>query len=48
MKDYFTVMELADHFGVCAKTIYRRLWAGEIPGAYKIGQQWRIAKKSIA
>jgi len=46
MKDYFTVVELADHFGVCAKTIYRRLWAKGLP-AYKVGQQWRIAKKDI-
>ena len=27
MKDYFTVNELAEYFGVCLKTIYRRLWA---------------------
>ncbi len=44
MKDYFTVSQLAEHFRVCAKTIYRRLWAKGIP-AYKVGQQWRIAKK---
>jgi hypothetical protein len=48
MKDSFTVIvELAGHFGVNRKTVYRRLW-GAIPGAYKIGAQWRIAKRSIA
>ena len=46
MKDYFTVMELADHFGVNPKTIYRRFWAKGIP-AFKVGQQWRIAKRDI-
>ncbi len=46
MKDYFTVDELAIHFGVNPKTIYRRLWAKGIP-AYKVGQQWRIAKKDL-
>jgi excisionase family DNA binding protein len=46
MRDYFTVTELADHFGVSTKTIYRRLWAKGIP-AYKVGQQWRIARKDI-
>jgi excisionase family DNA binding protein len=46
MKDYFTVMELAEHFNVNPKTIYRRLWAKEIP-AYKVGRSWRIAKKDI-
>jgi excisionase family DNA binding protein len=46
MKDYFTVTELAEHFGLNPKTIYRRLWAKEIR-TYKVGQQWRIAKKDI-
>ena len=46
MKDYFTVNQLAEHFGVNPKTIYRRLWAKAIP-AYKVGQQWRIARKDI-
>jgi len=46
MKEYYTVTELADHFGVNPKTIYRRLWAKEIP-AFKVGNQWRIAKKDI-
>jgi len=46
-KDFYTVNELAEHFGVNPKTIYRRLWKGEIPGAFKVGVQWRIARKSI-
>ena len=46
MKDYFTVIELADHFGVNPKTIYRQLWAKVIP-AFKVGRAWRIAKKDI-
>ncbi len=46
MKDYFIVNQLAEHFGVNAKTIYRRLWAKGIP-AYKVGRVWRIAKKDI-
>jgi len=46
MKDYFTVAQLAEHFGVCAKTIYRRLWAKVIP-AYKVGRVRRISKKDI-
>jgi excisionase family DNA binding protein len=47
MKDYFTVNELAEHFGVSAKTVYRKLWKGDIPGVFKVGAQWRISKKSI-
>lgn len=46
MNDFFTVNELAKHFGFNPKTIYRRLWAKGIP-AYKVGAQWRIAKKDI-
>jgi excisionase family DNA binding protein len=45
-RDYFTVNELAEHFGVNPKTIYRRLWAKQIP-AYKVGRAWRIARKDI-
>ena len=44
--DFFTVNELARHFNVNPKTIYRRLWAKEIP-SYKVGWSWRIAKKDI-
>jgi excisionase family DNA binding protein len=46
MNDFFTVNQLAKYFGVNPKTIYRQLWAKVIP-AYKVGQQWRIAKKDI-
>ncbi len=46
MRDFFTVSELARHFGVNPKTIYRRLWAKGIP-AYKVGRRWRIARKDI-
>ncbi|MGA2465754.1 MAG: helix-turn-helix domain-containing protein [Thermodesulfobacteriota bacterium] len=46
MKDYYTVEELADHFRVNPKTIYRRVWAKAIP-AYKVGRAWRIAKKDL-
>lgn len=45
-KDHFTVIELASHFNVNPKTIYRRLWAKGIP-AFKVGRIWRIAKKDI-
>jgi hypothetical protein len=34
------------YFGVNPKTTNRRLWAKAIP-AYKVGQQWRIAKKDL-
>jgi len=46
MTDFFTVNELAEYFGVNPKTIYRRLWAKGIP-AFKVGRNWRIAKKDI-
>ncbi len=46
MKDFLIVNELAQYFGVNPKTIYRRLWAKVIP-AYKVGAQWRIAKRNL-
>ena len=45
-QDFFTVTELAKHFRVNPKTIYRRLWAKQIP-AYKVGRSWRISKEDI-
>ena len=44
--DFFTVNELARHFRVNPKTIYRRLWAKQLP-AFKVGRTWRIAKKDL-
>ena len=44
--DFFTVNELSKHFRVNPKTIYRKLWDKTLP-AYKVGQQWRIARKDI-
>jgi len=46
MSDYYTVNELARHFRVSSKTIYRKLWGRAIP-AFKIGRSWRMAKKDI-
>ena len=46
MTDFFAVNELAEYFGVNPETIYRRLWAKGIP-AFKVGRNWRIAKKDI-
>jgi excisionase family DNA binding protein len=46
MSEYFTVSELARHFGVNPKTIYRRLWAKQIP-AYKVGRLWKISAKDL-
>jgi DNA-binding transcriptional regulator YhcF (GntR family) len=31
MEKFFTINELAEHFGVNPKTIYRRLWAKQTP-----------------
>ncbi len=42
----YTVNELARYFNVDPKTIYRRLWARQIP-AYKVGRIWKIARKDL-
>jgi len=46
MKDYFTVNELAEHFGVNPKTVYRLAEKGEIPGCEMDGE-WRFQKKEV-
>lgn len=46
MKDYFTVNELAEHFNVNPKTIYRLAEKGEVPGC-QVDGEWRFLKKKI-
>jgi excisionase family DNA binding protein len=33
----------AEHLGIGTSTAYRLVAAGKIPGAFKIGAQWRIS-----
>jgi excisionase family DNA binding protein len=40
-KDFLTVDEVADRFGVNATTVYRLAAQGSLPG-FKIGGQWRF------
>jgi len=46
--DKISVRELAEHFGVNPRTIYRRLYSKSIP-AFKIGGcgNWQISRKDI-
>ena len=32
------------HLGIAVSTAYRLAAAGEIPGAFKVGAQWRVSK----
>jgi len=40
--ELLTVAEYAALTRYCEKTIYRRIWAGQQPGAVRVGGQWRI------
>lgn len=44
MNDFFTVNQLAEYFRVNPKTVYRRLWAKQIP-AYKVGRRGELPRK---
>ena len=46
MTQLMTVREMADYLQVTAKTIYRLLKQGRIPGT-KVGHQWRFDKTAI-
>lgn len=37
-----TVDEVAGLLRVSTKTVYRRARLGQLPGAFKVGHQWRI------
>lgn len=41
-EELLTVGEYALMFRYSQKTVYRRIWAGALPGAVKVGGQWRI------
>lgn len=34
----------AEHLGIGLSTAYRLAPLGEIPGAFKVGAQWRVSK----
>lgn len=40
--ELLTVSEFARLIRCCEKTIYRLIWAGRLPGAYRVSGQWRI------
>ncbi|MCK4376249.1 MAG: helix-turn-helix domain-containing protein [Candidatus Brocadiae bacterium] len=42
-----TVHDVAELTGVHAATVRRLARAGRLPGAYKIGRQWRFAREAI-
>lgn len=46
MHDY-TLTELADVMHVNRETLARWARAGELPGAYKVGADWRVNRRVI-
>lgn len=45
-KQYLTVGEVAERFGVNSTTIYRLVKRGRIP-AFKVGNQWRFSPQHL-
>ena len=43
-EEYLAVKELARFWGVCPQTIYRMLWAGQLPSARRVRGAWRIPR----
>ena len=48
MKPDYSAAELAQLFGVHIDTVRRLARAGRLSGAYKIGQQWRFVRETVA
>ena len=42
-----TVRQVAHLMGVHPATVRRLARAGKLPGAYKVGRQWRFARETI-
>lgn len=44
---YRSVREAAAWLGVTERTIYRKLWSGELPGAIRVGRAIRIPEAAL-
>lgn len=44
---YRSVREAAARLGVTERTIYRKLWSGEFPGAIRVGRVVRIPEAAL-
>ena len=47
-RQFIPISEVARHFDVSEMTIRRMCDRGEIPGARKIGRQWRIPRSYLS
>jgi len=47
MADVLKVQELADYLRVHSSTIYRLLKHRTLPGAFKIGSEWRFNRVQV-
>lgn len=47
MTSDLTVQDVAELMGVHPATIRRLARAGRLPGAYRVGRQWRFAREAI-
>ena len=46
-EEFLTVEETAELLKVSTRTIYDLARAGELPGAKKLGNQWRVHKPTL-
>ena len=42
-----TVKQVAEALNVSPGTIYERLTAGTLPGAYRVGSAWRVRREAL-
>ena len=43
---YFSIGEVAKHFGITPTTVYRLAQRGALPG-FKVGGQWRFSQQML-
>lgn len=44
---YLDLQHFADELDMHRQTVYQKLRAGEIPGARKVGQRWKIPRWAL-
>lgn len=47
IEEHFSATQVADAYNLSVKTVNTMCRRGELPGAHKFGQQWRIPKSAL-
>ena len=47
MPEYMTIPEVCEFLRLGERTVYEKCRSGELPGAVKVGNQWRVDREKL-